>query len=113
MNKQNNSIRLKHIYDAILEIENYTKNIELEQFITNSMIFNATVRQLEFIGEVAKKLSEDFILENNQIPWQKMIGLRNILIHNYFGVDDIMVWNIIKINIPTLKNEIEKITQIN
>ena len=69
MNKQNNSIRLKHIYDAILEIENYTKNIELEQFITNSMIFNATVRQLEFIGEVAKKLSEDFILENNQIPW--------------------------------------------
>ena len=42
-----------------------------------------------------------------------MIGLRNILIHNYFGVDDIMVWNIIKINIPILKNEIEKITQIN
>ena len=42
-----------------------------------------------------------------------MIGLRNILIHNYFGVDDIMVWNIIKINIPTLKNEIEKITHDN
>ena len=100
------NIRLRHILDAITEIESYTQHILFDDFYTNSMLFNASIRQLEIIGEAANKLSESTIQQNIQIPWAKMIGLRNVLIHNYFGIDDKMIWNVIQINLPELKKNI-------
>lgn len=70
------------------------------------MMFNATLRQLEVIGEAANKLSNDYLLATSRIPWARIIGLRNLIIHEYFGVDDITIWNIVKINIPALKKEL-------
>lgn len=105
-NKLDDSIRLQHIIDAILEIENYITNKSFDDFYLDSMMFNATVRQLEIIGEASNKLSETFLFNHSDIPWAKMIGLRNVLIHNYFGVDDKMIWNIIQINLPELKKNI-------
>ncbi len=67
-------------------------------------MFNATLRQLEVIGEAANKLSEEYFLATSDVPWARIIGLRNLIIHEYFGVDDITIWNIVKINIPSLKN---------
>lgn len=72
-------------------------------FSTNSMMFNATLRQLEVIGEAANKLSESFLHATNQVPWVRIIALRNVIVHEYFGVDDITIWNIININLPELK----------
>ncbi len=99
-------IRLQHILDAINEIENYTRNISFDDFYSNSMLFNASIRQLEI---TANKLSENTVQQNLQIPWAKMIGLRNVLIHNYFGIDDKMIWNVIQINLPELKKNITQL----
>ena len=70
------------------------------------MMFNATLRQLEIIGEASNKLSEDLILDNPEIPWARIIGLRNLVIHEYFGIDDLTIWNVITINLPFLKEKI-------
>jgi uncharacterized protein with HEPN domain len=63
-----NRIRLLHIIDAINEIEMYTKDTDLESFVKNSMMFNATLRQLEIIGEASNRLSEDLLQNNPEIP---------------------------------------------
>lgn len=70
------------------------------------MMFNATLRQLEIIGEASNRLSEDLLNENPDIPWARIIGLRNLVIHEYFGVDDLTIWNVIKINLPDLKEKV-------
>jgi uncharacterized protein with HEPN domain len=97
---------LLHIIDAINEIEDYIQNSDLETFVANSMMFNATLRQLEIIGEASNRLSEDLLNENPSIPWSRIIGLRNLVIHEYFGIDDLTIWNVIKINLPDLKEKV-------
>lgn len=101
-----NKVRLLHIIDAINEIENYIQDSDLETFVNNSMMFNATLRQLEIIGEASNRLSEDVLNENPNIPWARIIGLRNLVIHEYFGIDDLTIWNVIKINLPDLKEKV-------
>lgn len=102
-------IRLLHILDAINEIEIYIKDTDLETFVKNSMMFNATLRQLEIIGEASNRLSESLIQNNSEVPWARIIGLRNLGIHEYFGIDDFTIWNVIKINLPSLKIKIESL----
>ncbi|MEY3499543.1 MAG: hypothetical protein RL308_1212 [Bacteroidota bacterium] len=99
-------IRLHHIIDAIIEIENYIQDTDLKSFVDNSMMFNATLRQLEIIGEASNRLSEELLNTTPLIPWARIIGLRNLVIHEYFGIDDFTIWNVIKINLPVLKSEI-------
>ncbi len=101
-----NKVRLYHIIDAINEIENYIQDTNIDNFVKNSMMFNATLRQLEIIGEASNRLSEDLLVENPEIPWARIIGLRNLVIHEYFGVDDFTIWNVVKINLPVLKDKI-------
>lgn len=98
--------RLQHILDAILEIESYTNGVNVEEFVSNSMMFNATLHQLEIIGEASNRLSEQLMQDHNHIPWARMVGLRNLVIHEYFGIDEMTIWSIIKINIPDLKEKI-------
>lgn len=101
--------RLSHIAEAIEAIENYTAGVSKEDFLSNSMMFNATLRQLEVIGEAANRISDSFQMANPQIPWVRLTGLRNVVIHEYFGIDDLMIWNIVTVNIPELKGEINKL----
>lgn len=82
------------------------QNSDLETFVSNSMMFNATLRQLEIIGEASNRLSEDLLNENPNIPWARIIGLRNLVIHEYFGIDDLTIWNVIKLNLPVLKEKV-------
>jgi len=99
-------IRLMHIIDAINEIDSYTKDVDLDHFCKNSMMFNATLRQLEIIGEASNRLSAEIVNNNSSVSWARIIGLRNLVIHEYFGVDEYTIWNIIKINLPDLKQKI-------
>ena len=101
-----NKVRLQHILDAIIDIENYIQDADLESFVNNSMMFNASLRKLEIIGEASNRLSEDLLLKSADIPWARIIGLRNLVIHEYFGVDDFTIWNVIKINLPDLKEKV-------
>lgn len=70
------------------------------------MMFNASLRQLEIIGEASNRLSEELLNRTPSIPWARIIGLRNLVIHEYFGVDDFTIWNVIKINLPFLKEKV-------
>ncbi len=100
-----NAARLQHILGAIQEIEVYIKGVDRAGFVANSMMYNATLRQLEIIGEASNRLSEDIYLNHTNIPWRRMIGLRNMVIHEYFGIDDMTIWAVITINLPPLKNQ--------
>lgn len=104
-------VRLQHILDAITEIETYTKVATFEEFISNSMMYNATLRQLEIIGEASTRLSDELKASSAEIPWRSIIRLRNLVIHEYFGVDNFTIWSIIKTNLPLLKPEINIIME--
>jgi uncharacterized protein with HEPN domain len=99
--------RLLHILDAISEIEGYTHDFNFEDFFRISMARFASIKQLEIIGEAANHISPELIENYPDVEWRKIIALRNILIHEYFGVDAKIVWDIIKEDIPDLKLSIE------
>jgi uncharacterized protein with HEPN domain len=101
------AVRLQHILDAITEVETYIKGVNIIEFAANSMMFNATLRQLEIIGEASNRLSEDLHKSQPNIPWRQMIGLRNMVIHEYFGIDDRTIWTVITVNLPVLKVQIQ------
>ena len=98
--------RLLHILDAIVEIEDYTKGFDFQQFFHQSMARFASIKQLEIIGEAANHLSGELIDLYPQVEWREIIALRNILIHEYFGVDAKIVWDIICENLPSLKKAV-------
>ncbi len=105
-------IRLQHILDAIIEIEHFIKGVDFDDFSSNSMLFSACIRQLEIVGEAANRLSDNLIASNTDVEWRKITGLRNMLIHEYFGLDDKLIWNIIQKNMPDLKEKVSKIVLI-
>lgn len=102
-------VRLQHILDAIREINQYVQGVEHSTFVSDSMMYNATLRQLEIIGEASSRLSVALVQENNQVPWPQIVGLRNLVIHEYFGVDDMIIWNIVQYDLPELKRKIQVI----
>lgn len=80
-----------------------------ETFMSETHWQDAVIRQLEIIGEAAKKLSDDLRIKYPEIPWKRISGLRDILIHNYMGVDLSAVWEITQKNLPDLKQHVQKI----
>ncbi|MEO6077998.1 MAG: DUF86 domain-containing protein [Candidatus Andersenbacteria bacterium] len=96
-------IYLTHVIEACDKIQKYTVGISVEEFIGNDMMFDATTREIMIIGEAVTNISDDFKNEHLDIPWHKMIGMRNRLIHAYFGVDPEMVWETVRIDVPELR----------
>ena len=107
--KKSNSIYLRHILDSIEKIETYTEDISEAEFFNKSLIQDGAIRQLEIIGEAVKNISKDLREKYNIIPWQDIAGMRDKLIHHYFGVDIGLVWVTIQNDIPFVKTEILKI----
>ncbi len=107
--KKDDTIYLRHILDAISRIEKYTQNIEYENFINNPLLQDGLIRQIEIIGEATKMLSDEVKLKHSDIPWKDIVGMRNKLLHDYFGVDIDAVWETVKKDIPVLKNKLKNI----
>lgn len=101
-------IYLRHILDAIQKIESYV-SVGHETFINTSHWQDAVIRQLEIIGEATKRLSPELRSRYPQIPWKRIAGLRDVLIHDYLGVDISMVWQITQTFLPELKLQIDAI----
>lgn len=97
---------LKDILESILKIEKYTKGLSFNKFESNELVQDGVVRNLEIIGEAVKNIPDEIKNKKNGIDWRKIVGLRDILIHAYFGIDIDIVWDIIKNKIPELKAEI-------
>ena len=103
--------RLGHILDAITEIEAYTANIELKDFLANSMMRFASIKQIEIIGEAANYITPETKALFTEIQWKQIVGMRHILIHEYFGIDESLVWQVINQDIPRLKIAVTKISE--
>jgi len=104
--KTSDKARLQHILDAIYEIENYTRNVTIDEFSKSSEKKFASVKQLEIIGEAASKITGDTKTDNPELEWPKIIALRNLLVHEYYIIDASIVWNIIMEDLPDLKKQI-------
>jgi uncharacterized protein with HEPN domain len=103
---KSNKIYLTHISECIGNIESYTPNGKSDYY-SSKLIQDAVIRNLEIIGEATKKVTPDL---KNQFPivkWREMAGLRDVLIHNYFGVDNEIVWNVVENELPRLKEQIK------
>lgn len=100
--------RIRHILDAISEIEGYLQNVSLDEFLTNSEKRFATIKQIEIIGEACNRISVEFKNANPEIEWRAIVGFQNISIHEYFGVNFQIVWEIAKHDLPTLKEHFSK-----
>ncbi len=101
-------VYLNHILDAIKRIEQYTKSGK-EVFLTEPHWQDATIRQLEIIGEATKRISKEIIQDHTDVPWRRIAGLRDVLIHEYMGVDINAIWEITQKNLPYFKTQLEHI----
>lgn len=88
---KDDKVYLRHIQDAIGHIDDFIKDCEEKDFEKNVLVHSAVIRQLEIIGEAVKSLSSDLRRKYKHIPWRDIAGLRDKLIHEYFGVDHALV----------------------
>lgn len=107
--KLGDKARLQHIYDAIEEIESYLINTVFSDFIENSMMRFACIKQMEIIGEASNHISDEIKSNFSQIEWNQIVGMRNVFVHEYFGIDESIVWEIIKNDLPELKVRVREI----
>ncbi len=104
--KRNMELYLQDMLESILSIEEYTKDISEDKFCSDRLIQDAVVRRLEIIGEAAKNVDADFRNRHPQIPWKKIAGMRDIIAHEYFGVRLDRIWDVVKGDLPQLKEMI-------
>jgi len=102
-----NKVYLQHILDSIAAIDSFVAAIKPEEFLEERLLQDGVIRELEIVGEAAKNLSEDFRNSNNHIPWKDIMGTRDRLIHEYFGVDLDTVWKTAKQDLPRLKKWVD------
>jgi uncharacterized protein with HEPN domain len=104
-------ISLKDILESMNRIDTYIFGVDYDSFLNNQMLIDAVIRNLEIIGEAARNVTDE--LRNNypELPWRNMIGLRNILIHQYFGVDESIIWEVITVDLPDARPNLMKVIQ--
>ena len=106
MSKRDYRLFLQDILESIGRIEEYTEGYDFETFTKDRKTVDAVLRNLEIIGEAAKHIPESIRMQHPEIPWKRVIGLRNVVIHHYFGVDLSIIWVIVKKQLPELKNAV-------
>lgn len=102
------TLYLKHILNAVAKIEQYAA-VGQERFSRDSQCQDAIIRQLEIIGEATKHLSTELRNQHPEVAWRRMAGMRDVLIHNYMGVDLDFVWSVTRQDLPELKHAVEAI----
>ena len=109
--KKDGKIFLTHILDSIKLIEEYIKGRSKPDFLKSKQLQDSVIRRIEIIGEAIKNIPLDIKKNYNQIPWKEITGMRDILIHQYFGVDLDLTWQVIVKDLPRLKSQILDISK--
>ena len=109
MSKRTQPELIADIAEAIRRIERYTANSTYEKFLNDTKVQDAVVRNLEIMGEAVKKLDSDFKKKHTHIEWKRIAGLRDRVIHDYFGVNWDIVWDVIRHKLPKVKAELQGI----
>jgi uncharacterized protein with HEPN domain len=102
---KDDAVYLRHILDAVAKVEHYTAGGR-DAFFADPMIQDAVLRNLEIIGEAVRNLSPAIRRHHPEVPWRSITALRNVLIHEYFGVDLEIVWRLVTRRLPTLKHHV-------
>ena len=106
-----NKLIVEQILKYISKVLAYTKDIEYDEFINNSILVEACVFNLSQIGELANKIDKEFEESNPSIPWRVMYGLRNKIVHDYEGVNLVLIWDIVKEDLPELNIQLVELNQ--
>ena len=102
---------LRHLLDSLEAVEEFSKNLKKEELFSNRLKQSAIIREMEVIGEAVKNLSSALKRKHSKTDWKRIAGTRDKLIHHYFGVDLNIIWDIIKQDLPPLKEEVKKILE--
>ncbi|OHB62195.1 MAG: hypothetical protein A2167_01825 [Planctomycetes bacterium RBG_13_46_10] len=109
MSKRPINLLLNDILESIDKVEQYTKEMTFDEFSNDQKSIDAVVRNLEIIGEVANRLPDDFKEEHSNVEWYKVVGLRNRIIHEYFGIDLQIIWQIVHADLSSLRQTLSQI----
>ncbi len=106
---------LNHILYSIEQIESYVKAVSIEQFLQNKLLQDGAIYRLGIIGKASGNFSDEFRKQHSEVPWSQIIGLRNRVIHayfhEYFNLDLDIVWDIVKDDLPDLKQKMGKMLE--
>jgi uncharacterized protein with HEPN domain len=108
MSKRDPSLLVEDILESANKVLEYTGSLSFEEFLKDNKTSDAVIRNFEIIGEAANRLPEEFKNQHSSIDWQRIRGFRNRIVHDYFGIDFTIVWNIIKTFIPDLINQLKE-----
>ena len=98
--------RLEHILAAINRVVRYTKDKTYEDLLTDDMMYYAVVKNIEMMGEAANMLTAEFQTAHPETPWKMVKGMRNYIVHEYFQIDNQVVWDVVTNELPTLHQQI-------
>ena len=104
----NDKVRLEHIQNAINNIEEYVAGKVYEDIVADKILRHAVTWNILVIGEASNKLSKEFISAHPGTNWRGVIGMRHVLVHDYYQIDEEGIWNVIEVDLPLLKAQIEQ-----
>ena len=107
--KKDTKVFLSHILESIEKIDEFTVNVDREEFMEDSKTQYSVIRGIEIIGEAAKNIPESFRKKHSDLPWAEMARTRDKLIHGYFGVSLRIVWQTIQVSLPDLQERLAHI----
>lgn len=109
MSKRGIKLYIEDVRDSIAKIEKYTSGLNFDSFSKDAKTIDAVVRNLAIIGEAVKNFPDELKSKYPQVPWKEIAGTRNKAIHEYFGVDEDILWETIKKDLPSFKKQISEI----
>lgn len=112
MSERDVQLLLGDILDAANKISSYTTGMNYDGFITDDKTIDAVVRNFEIIGEAAKRIPDDYKLQHPEIEWRRIVGFRNRIVHEYFGIDYEILWQIKEENIPELAERVDMLLNL-
>lgn len=111
MNERNDSVYLQHIFEACRRLQSYTADLSQKEFEENELVQDAVLRQLQVLGEAVKRLSEEVRGTHDHVPWRKIAGMRDKVVHDYMGIDLRMAWTTVQKDVPDLHEAVTSILQ--
>ena len=108
---QDHKGHLRHISDAIQQIDEYLKDASLDQFLRDRLLQDGVVRQLEIMDEASRKLPDDFRNHHSEVSWSLIIGVKDRIVHEYFDLNLRVVWEFVQNHLPSLKQNVARISE--